>query len=76
MYAGVLIIDGHRIRFKVTDWKVLLVMKVLRAQLREIMARSFRSPGKSLSLQQARWMEVWQRIFKQIQEGREKAVVG
>ena len=63
MYAGVVILDGNRIRLCVSDWKVLLAIKTLRARLREIMTRSFRNPGKALSTQHLRWLDLWQNIF-------------
>jgi len=65
MYAGVLVIDGNRARFAVSDWKIMLAIKVLRARLREILTRSFKNPGKALTTQQQKWMDLWQKIFTQ-----------
>ncbi|TVY78121.1 ATP-dependent RNA helicase DHX29 [Lachnellula suecica] len=65
MYAGVFILDGNRARFAVSDWKTMLVIKTLRARLRDIMTRSFKNPGKALTAQQQKWMEIWQKIFSQ-----------
>jgi ATP-dependent RNA helicase DHX29 len=65
MYAGVFILDGNRARFAVSDWKTMLVIKILRSRLRDILTRSFKSPGKPLTAQQQKWMEVWQKIFSQ-----------
>lgn len=65
MYSGVLVLDGNRVRFAVPDWKTMLCMKVLRARLREALARSFKNPGKLPTAQHERWMDVWQRIFSQ-----------
>ena len=62
MYSGMIIIDGNRIRFSVDDWKTMLAMKVLRTQLRQIMAQSFRKPGRSLSQDQRSWLDIWQKI--------------
>ncbi|KAK5659077.1 hypothetical protein OQA88_1166 [Cercophora sp. LCS_1] len=72
LYSGVLILDGNRARFSVSDWKTMLVMKVLRARLKEMLTRSFKSPGKLPTAQHERWLEVWQRIFMLAQETREK----
>ena len=72
LYSGVLVMDGNRGRFAVSDWKTMLVMKVLRARLREMLTRSFKSPGKLPTAQHERWLEVWQRIFTLAQETREK----
>lgn len=63
MFAGVMIIDGNRVRFSVDDWKVLLAIKTVRTQVRQIMAQSFRHPGRSLSPDQQAWLDIWQRIM-------------
>lgn len=65
MHAGVVVLDGNRARFSVSDWKTLLVVKTLRARLRDILTRSFKNPGKLLSAQQEKWLDVWQGIFSQ-----------
>jgi len=65
MYAGVFILDGNRARFAVSDWKTMLVIKTLRLRLRDILTKSFRNPGKPLTAQQMKWMDVWQKIFTQ-----------
>ncbi|KAI0544613.1 helicase associated domain-containing protein [Xylaria curta] len=65
MYAGVVILDGNRARFSVPDWKTLLVLKTLRNRLRDILSRSFKMPGKLLSAQQEKWLDVWHAIFDQ-----------
>lgn len=65
MYAGVLILDGNRARFAVADWKTMLVIKTLRSRLRDIMTKTFKTPGKPLTAQQQKWLEVWQKIFSQ-----------
>ncbi|KAJ4143531.1 hypothetical protein NW765_000678 [Fusarium oxysporum] len=65
MYSGVIVLDGNRGRFAVPDWKTMLVMKVLRTRLRELLTRSFKQPGKLPTAQQEKWLDVWQRIFTQ-----------
>ncbi|RFU29894.1 hypothetical protein B7463_g6443, partial [Scytalidium lignicola] len=65
MYSGVFILDGNRARFSVSDWKTMFIIKTLRARLRDILTRSFKSPGKPFTASQQRWMEVWQKIFSQ-----------
>ncbi|KAK4120089.1 P-loop containing nucleoside triphosphate hydrolase protein [Parathielavia appendiculata] len=70
MYSGVFVLDGNRARFAVPDWKTMLVVKVLRARLREMLARRFRNPGKLPTAQHERWLEVWQRVFGMMEENR------
>ncbi|KAH6968797.1 P-loop containing nucleoside triphosphate hydrolase protein [Fusarium avenaceum] len=65
MYSGVIVLDANRGRFTVPDWKTMLVMKVLRTRLRELLTRSFKQPGKLPTAQQEKWLDVWQRIFTQ-----------
>ncbi|KAM0333990.1 hypothetical protein ACHAQA_001010 [Verticillium albo-atrum] len=65
MFAGVLVLDGNRARFALPDWKTMLVVKVLRTRLREMLTRAFKQPGKLPTAQQERWLEVWQKIFSQ-----------
>ncbi|KAJ4294657.1 hypothetical protein N0V88_004886 [Collariella sp. IMI 366227] len=74
MYSGVLVLDGNRARFALPDWKTMLVVKVLRARLKEMLTRSFKSPGKLPTAQHEKWLEVWQRVFALAQENREKAI--
>ena len=62
MYAGVMILDGNRIRFSVDDWKTLIAIKILRTQIRHIIDQSFRYPGRSLSQAQLSWLDIWQNI--------------
>lgn len=73
LFSGVFVLDGNRARFAAPDWKAMLAVKVLRARLREMLTRSFRSPGKLPTAQHERWLEVWQRVFALAQEGREKS---
>ena len=65
MFSGVMVLDGNRARFSVPDWKTLLVIKVLRSRLREMLSRSFKVPGKQPTAQHQKWFDVWQRIFMQ-----------
>lgn len=65
MYSGVLVLDGNRARFAAPDWKTMLVLKVLRSRLREMLTRSFKNPGKLPTAQHEKWLDVWQRIFSQ-----------
>lgn len=76
LYSGVLVLDGNRARFAVGDWKAMLVLKVLRARLKELLTRSFKSPGRSLTAQQEKWLDVWQKIFVLANENREAALKG
>ena len=62
MYAGVISLDGGRIRFSVRDWKTMIALKFLRTGIQEALARSYRNVGVSLSPTDAKWLDIWQRI--------------
>lgn len=65
MYAGVIIVDGNRLRLKVRDWRTMVVLKVLRAKVKEIMVKLFKNPGRELGDRPRRWMEgVLEKIFE------------
>ncbi|KAK2609327.1 hypothetical protein QQS21_002108 [Conoideocrella luteorostrata] len=73
MFSGVIVLDGNRGRFALPDWKTMLVVKVLRTRLRELLTRSFKQPGKLPTAQQEKWLEVWQRLFTHVQGSDGKA---
>ncbi len=64
MYSGMIVIDGNRIRFSVDDWKIMLAIKTLRLKLRQLLAQSFRDPGRELSSQQQSWLSIWAKIVE------------
>ena len=72
MYAGVVVLDGNRLRFKLEEWKTLLAIKALRTRLREIMVKGWKSPGKPLSERQKKWLEIWRRCFERVWLAQEK----
>lgn len=65
LFAGVIILDGNRARFAISDWKTMLVIKTLRTRLKEILTRCFKFPGKPLSASLVKWLDVWQKLFSQ-----------
>ncbi|KAH6899625.1 P-loop containing nucleoside triphosphate hydrolase protein [Thelonectria olida] len=75
MFSGVIVLDGNRGRFAVPDWKTMLVIKVLRTRLRELLTRSFKQPGKLPTAQQEKWFDVWQKLFTQ-DFGEDKQIAG
>ena len=63
MYSGVIVIDGHRVRFRLEDWKSMLALKYLRTNIRQIVSQAFRFPDRALSVEQQAWFEIWQKSF-------------
>jgi ATP-dependent RNA helicase DHX29 len=64
MYAGVIVIDGSRLKFKVRDWKTMMALKVLRTGFKEALGRLLKYPGRALGDRQRSWMELVERIFE------------
>jgi ATP-dependent RNA helicase DHX29 len=69
LYAGVISIDNNRIRFAVRDWKLMVAIKVLATQIRQILADIVRNPRRGLTTKQRQWMEIWQHMFGQLHDG-------
>lgn len=68
MYSGVLVLDGNRVRFAFQDWKSMIALKIFRSRLKQITNRSFQAPGKPLSENQKRWLELFYLVYQRLQE--------
>jgi len=66
LYAGVIIVDGNRLRLKVRNWKTMIVLRSLRLKMRDILARAFRSPGRDMSSRQRAWFDIFVGIFERV----------
>ncbi|TKA83701.1 hypothetical protein B0A55_00280 [Friedmanniomyces simplex] len=64
MYAGVIVIDGNRLRYKVRNWKTMIVLKMLRTRLKEVLARVYRVPGKELGGKHMLWFDLLGQMFE------------
>ncbi|KAL9618189.1 MAG: hypothetical protein Q9160_007085 [Pyrenula sp. 1 TL-2023] len=65
LYAGVIAIDGSRLRFAVRDLQTMVVLMVLRARIQDIITQRVQYPKRALSDRQETWMQVWQNIMEQ-----------
>lgn len=74
LYSGVLVLDGNRARFAMPDWKTTLALKTLRNRLKDMLTRAFKNPGRVLTAQHEKWLDVWQKIFVLAAENREAAL--
>ena len=63
MYAGVIVIDGNRIRFSVRDWGAMLMLKILRVEMRAMVEQQIKHPGRPLSEREQQMLEIWQKMF-------------
>lgn len=74
IYSGIMTIDGNRIRFAMANWKVMMVIKGLRAGLKEIIAQNLRLPGRGMNQRQKLWFDAWNDIFTRQNELRKQIV--
>ena len=63
MYAGVIVIDNNRIKFVIQDWRTMIVLKVMRTQLRAIIEAQIRCPGSALTERQEFFLDVFRQVF-------------
>ena len=62
MYAGVVLLDGHRFKFKVDGWRQMLALKVLRAKVVEMLAGMMKTPGREMG-EHGFWWDIWRKVF-------------
>ncbi|KAL2365476.1 hypothetical protein RJZ56_001602 [Blastomyces dermatitidis] len=68
LYAGIISIDGSRIRFSVKDWKSMLALKALTTGIRNVLSFTIRNPRKELTPSQQGWIDLWQQVFSEARE--------
>ena len=59
LHAGLVVIDGNRMRFKVATWKDAVMLKALRSQLREMINARLKDPGREMSAKHKIWLRIW-----------------
>ncbi|EEQ27401.1 pre-mRNA-splicing factor ATP-dependent RNA helicase PRP22 [Microsporum canis CBS 113480] len=64
MYAGIISLDGNRVRFKVRDWKTMLGLRVLSTRIREVIAQTFKTPKKELSADHKQWLDLFLQVLE------------
>jgi ATP-dependent RNA helicase DHX29 len=72
MYAGVIILDGGKVLFRVRDWKTMIALTVLRLKIQEALSRSYRNTDSLSSDFEEKWLSIWQQIVasKKAQENK------
>lgn len=71
-YAGVVTLDGSRTRFKVANGKQLVLLKVLRSKIKEVLLRMMKNPGGAVGGKSLAWMELFLALFAR--DGKAKQV--
>jgi ATP-dependent RNA helicase DHX29 len=62
LHAGVVTIDGNRLRFKVDEWKLALALKTMRARMEELVETRLKEPGKDIPVRLKRWVDLFEKI--------------
>ena len=72
LHAGVISLPGNALRFAVKDWRAAVALKVIRRRVKEILAASWKSPGRQLSGREKEWLGMFYRIFEEKHERDER----
>ena len=67
-YAGVMVLDGGKVKLSVRQWRELMAIKILRERLEKVLERSYSAPGKEVSEGNRKWLDFWLKI-EAAQEG-------
>ena len=67
-YAGVMVLDGGKVKVSVKRWRELMAIKVLRKGVEGALERCFREPGREVGERERKWLDFW--------VGMEKALEG
>ena len=74
IYSGIMTIDGNRLRFAMANWKTIMVVKGMRAELKEIIAQGLKVPGRLMNARQKLCIENWKAVFDRQNEIRKLSV--
>lgn len=69
LHAGIVIIDGNRMKFSFRDWKTMIAVKLLRSKVKDIVNAKLKFPPRPLGQKLDRWVEVVQEVFETNKEG-------
>jgi ATP-dependent RNA helicase DHX29 len=64
LYAGVVVIDGNRLRFSTRDERTLLMLKKVQTKIRELIDFRLTRPPAELDARQKKWMEIFLCLFQ------------
>ena len=68
MFAGVVSIDGNKIRFRVRTWKIMIALKMLRAKVNDLLSFAIQSPGKAFPAALKPWAGLWQKVLAPVEQ--------
>jgi ATP-dependent RNA helicase DHX29 len=62
IHAGVVVLDGNRLRFKVGDYRTAMALKTIRKRLEEYVEGKLEEPGRPVRAGLERWLGIWDKI--------------
>ncbi|KAH6644153.1 P-loop containing nucleoside triphosphate hydrolase protein [Boeremia exigua] len=65
LHAGVVSFPGNAVRFAVREWRAAVALKVLRRRVKEILAASWKNPGRVLGEREREWLGIFERVFEE-----------
>lgn len=72
LHAGVVSFPGSVLRFAVRDWRAAVALKALRRRVKEILAATWKNPGRVASEREKEWLGLFGRVFEEKWEREEK----
>lgn len=72
LHAGVISFPGSVLRFAVSDWRAAVALKALRRRVKEILANTWKNPGRQTSEREKEWLGLFFKVFEQKFEKEER----
>ncbi|OCT55019.1 putative helicase [Cladophialophora carrionii] len=61
-YAGVMVLDGGKVKLSVRQWSELMAIKILRDRVEKVLQQCYSAPGQEVAEQDRKWLDLWLRI--------------
>ena len=61
-YAGVLVLDGGKVKLSVRQCRELMAIKILRERVDKVLMKCYAAPGREVAVEDRRWLDFWLKI--------------
>ncbi|EXJ62833.1 hypothetical protein A1O7_03273 [Cladophialophora yegresii CBS 114405] len=61
-YAGVMVLDGGKVKLSVRQWSELMAIKTLREKVEKVLQQCYSAPSQEVAEQDRKWLDLWLRI--------------
>ena len=61
-YAGVLVLDGGKVKLSVRQWRELMAIKILRERVEKVLVKCYAAPGRELAVEDRKCLDFWLKI--------------